>query len=104
MKFPVPANETARLAGVRALNILDTAPEPAYDEISELAAQVCRCPAAFVSFMDDDRLWLKAKYGLPVMRRRFWAAAARLCTDRTAAAPVAPSHEAVGAAPDAGRA
>ena len=65
MPFPVPANETARLAAVRALNILDSAPDIAYDEIGELAAQICQCPVAYVSFMDDDRLWLKAKYGLP---------------------------------------
>ena len=65
MRFPVPANETERLAAVRGLNILDTAPEIAYDEIGELAAEACQCPVAYISFMDDDRLWLKAKYGLP---------------------------------------
>jgi class 3 adenylate cyclase len=65
MNFPIPANEPSRLAAVRALNILDTAPEIAYDEIGELAAQICQCPVAYVSMMDDDRLWLKAKYGLP---------------------------------------
>ncbi len=65
MNYPVPANEPERLAAVRSLNILDTAPEIAYDEIGELAAQICRCPVAYFSLMDDDRLWLKAKYGLP---------------------------------------
>ena len=50
---------------VRALEILDTAPDVAYDEIGELAAQICQCPVAYISIMDDDRLWLKAKYGLP---------------------------------------
>ena len=65
MSFPVPANETGRLAAVRSLSILDTAPDVAYDEIGELAAQICQCAVAYISFMDDDRLWLKAKYGLP---------------------------------------
>jgi adenylate cyclase len=65
MSFPVPANEAARLVAVRDLKILDSAPDVAYDEIGELAAQICGCPVAYVSFMDDDRLWLKAKYGLP---------------------------------------
>src|ERR1051326_6144584 len=65
MSFPTPANETERLAAVRALNILDTAPDIAYDEIGKLAAQICQCPVSLISFMDDDRLWLKAKYGLP---------------------------------------
>jgi adenylate cyclase len=65
MPYSTPANEAERLVAVRALNILDTAPDIAYDDIGELAAQVCQCPVAYVSIMDDDRLWLKAKYGLP---------------------------------------
>lgn len=65
MSFPMPANESERLGAVRALNILDTAPDIAFDDIGELAAQICQCPVAYISFMDDDRLWLKAKYGLP---------------------------------------
>jgi adenylate cyclase len=65
MSYSMPSNEAGRLIEVRALNILDTAPDIAYDEIGELAAQICQCPVAYISFMDDDRLWLKAKYGLP---------------------------------------
>lgn len=65
MNFPVPVNEIARVEAVRALGLVGTAPEIAYDEIGELAAQICGCPVAYVGLMDDDRLWLKAKYGLP---------------------------------------
>ena len=65
MLFPVPANEEARLGAVRALDILDSGPDIAYDEIGELASEICQCPVSYVSFMDDSRLWLKAKYGLP---------------------------------------
>lgn len=65
MPYSTPANEAERLAAVRALNLLDTAPEIAYDDIGELAAQICQCPVAYIGLMDDDRLWLKAKYGLP---------------------------------------
>jgi adenylate cyclase len=66
MSFPKPPNEPQRLAALRALNILDTAPEIAYDEIAELAAQICGCPVGYISFIDDHRRWLKAKYGLPL--------------------------------------
>jgi adenylate cyclase len=69
VSFPIPGNEPQRLAALRALDILDSAPEIApeiaYDEIAELAAQICRCPVAYISFIDDDRRWLKARYGLP---------------------------------------
>ena len=65
MSFPIPANESQRLAALRELDILDSAPEIGFDEIAELAAQICGCPAAYISFIDDNRRWLKAKYGLP---------------------------------------
>ncbi|MFI5015647.1 MAG: histidine kinase, partial [Hyphomicrobiales bacterium] len=61
----MPPNEAERLIAVRALNILGTVPEIAYDEIGELAAQICQCPVSYITFADDDRFWLKAKYGLP---------------------------------------
>jgi adenylate cyclase len=64
MSFPIPANEAQRLAALRALDILDTGPEIAYNEIAELAAHICRCPFAYISFIDDKRRWLKARYGL----------------------------------------
>jgi adenylate cyclase len=63
--LPIPTNELQRLVALRTYQILDTAPEIAYDEIAELAAQICGCSVAFISFIDDDRRWLKAKYGLP---------------------------------------
>jgi adenylate cyclase len=61
---PKPTNEPQRLAALRALNILDTAPEIAYDDIAELAARICGCPVGYISFIDDNRRWLKARYGL----------------------------------------
>ncbi len=65
MPLRAPANETERLAALRALAIIDSAPEIAYDEIAELAAQICCCPVSYISFIDDERRWLKARYGLP---------------------------------------
>ncbi len=65
MSFPVPGNEAARVVALRTYDILDSASETAYDDVGELAAQICQCPISYVGFMDDDRLWLKAKYGLP---------------------------------------
>jgi GAF domain-containing protein len=65
--FPVPANEPQRLNALHALDILGSPPEIAYDEIAELAAQVCGCPIGYISFIDDDRRWLKAQYGLSSM-------------------------------------
>jgi class 3 adenylate cyclase len=66
--FPIPANEPGRLSALHALDIVDSPPETAYDEIAELAAQICGCPIGYISFIDDDRSWLKAKYGFPPHR------------------------------------
>ena len=64
MSFPTPANEAKRLNALRSFDILDTAPEIAYDEVVELAAQVCGCTVACINFIDSDRRWMKASYGL----------------------------------------
>lgn len=59
------AVEAARAMLVRRYNILDTAPEPAYDDICRLAATICRTPVAIISFIDQGRMWFKARIGEP---------------------------------------
>lgn len=61
---PVPRNEPARLAALREHAILDTAPEPDYDDITLLAAHVCGAPIALVSLVDEHRQWFKSRVGL----------------------------------------
>ena len=65
MSITVPTNEIERLEALRRYRILDTAPEVAYDEITELAAQICGCPVAVIGFVDESQDWKKSKYGLP---------------------------------------
>lgn len=60
----VPANEAERLARLRALRILDTLPERAFDHIASLARTVCDTPIALISFIDEDRQWFKARIGV----------------------------------------
>lgn len=64
MDAPVPANERARLDALRALRILDTDSEKAFDDLCSLAAQICDTPISFISFLDTDRQWFKSKVGL----------------------------------------
>jgi PAS domain S-box-containing protein len=63
MKAPLPENETERLAALRDLGILDTPPEPAYDELSALAAYICQTPIALISLVDEYRQWFKSRVG-----------------------------------------
>jgi two-component system, sensor histidine kinase len=64
MKAQFPQNETARLAALRQLAVLDTAPEETYDGITRLAAHICQAPVALISLVDEDRQWFKARTGL----------------------------------------
>jgi PAS domain S-box-containing protein len=64
MKAPIPEDEEQRLAVLRDYQILDTPPEPAFDELLQLAAHICQTPIAAISFIDEDRQWFKAGIGL----------------------------------------
>ena len=43
---------------------LDSPREPEFDEISELAAQVCHTPIALVTLVDAERQWFKSSLGI----------------------------------------
>lgn len=65
MTYPVPENEAGRNEALRSYRVMDSAPEITFDEIGELAAQICGCPVSYVSFIEEDRFWFKSKYGIP---------------------------------------
>ena len=57
-------DEGARLACLRDLHVLDTLPEPVFDDIVRLASLICRTPIGMVSLVDADRQWFKARVGV----------------------------------------
>ena len=63
--IPIPEDEEERLKNLEEYNIMDTAPEMLFDEITELAAQILECPVSTIQFLNEDRQWFKSKYGVP---------------------------------------
>jgi diguanylate cyclase (GGDEF)-like protein len=59
-----PANEAVRLAELRTLQVLDTAPEDRYDRVTRVAQRLFDVPIALVSLVDDTRQWFKSCQGL----------------------------------------
>jgi len=56
----IPNNEEARLKKLRHYEILDTPAETAFDTIALLAAEVFDVSNAFITFVDEDRVFFKA--------------------------------------------
>ena len=63
---PKPPNEAERLKALYDVDVLDTPPEQAFDDLAGLAAQICQAPFAMVSLVDAERQWFKAVCGLSV--------------------------------------
>ncbi len=58
------ALELIRLHALKALRIMDTPPDPAFDRIVDLAADLFAVPVAAISLLDDRRSWTKATVGI----------------------------------------
>jgi CheY-like chemotaxis protein len=64
VQLPLPQNESSRVESLRSLRILGTSSEQAFDDIAHLAALICDAPVAIIAFIDEQRVWFKAKIGL----------------------------------------
>ncbi|MCW5800271.1 MAG: PAS domain S-box protein [Nitrospira sp.] len=62
----LPSDETARRSALSRYRILDSPPEADFDEMVQLAASIYKAPIAAITFIDQDRQWVKAAIGLDV--------------------------------------
>ncbi len=58
--------ELHRLATLRALDILDTPPDPSFDRLTRLACRLFGTPIAAISLIDEHRQWFKSIQGLSI--------------------------------------
>jgi CheY-like chemotaxis protein len=66
VRSPLPENEVSRLESLHSFRILGTPCEQGFDDIAHLAALMCDTPVAVIAFVDEQRVWFKAKIGLEV--------------------------------------
>jgi CheY-like chemotaxis protein len=81
---PLPENEGSRLESLRGFRILGTSCEQGFDDILRLATLICDTPIGKIGFVDEQRVWLKAKIGLEfdeIPRERSFSAHAILRPD-----------------------
>ena len=78
-------DETARLRILLEYQILDTASEKVYDDITRLVANICGTPIAALSFFDRRREWFKSVVGLEF---RELPRGIALCTQSQGAEPI----------------
>ena len=59
-------NLLPRIAALRNLQILDTEEEDVFNEILEVALEICKAPVGIINLLDVDRQWFKAYKGISV--------------------------------------
>jgi diguanylate cyclase (GGDEF)-like protein/PAS domain S-box-containing protein len=64
MALHMQFDDEQRLATLHAYGVLDTPPDKALDELTELAASLFSTPTALVSLIDRDRQWFKSRVGM----------------------------------------
>jgi PAS domain S-box-containing protein len=82
MKAVPQTEETKRLEALLQYQILDTASEEAFDDLTQLAAQVCSTPMAMMTLVTGDRQWIKSKVGLTIDTLELHVGFCALCVER----------------------
>ncbi|MGB8705515.1 MAG: hypothetical protein WCD31_10840, partial [Gillisia sp.] len=64
MEYQITSNHNSRKAILASYNLLEPAQDNDYDQITFLAASICKVPVAYISILNTNHLWFKAAYGI----------------------------------------
>src|SRR6202042_3546012 len=57
-------DEALRIEALNQYEVLNSAPDPVLDDLTQLAAQICETPIAAVSFIGSDHIWIRSRIGM----------------------------------------
>jgi two-component system, OmpR family, sensor histidine kinase VicK len=57
-------DEALRIEALTQYEVLNSAPDPVLDDLTQLAAQICETPVAAVTFIGSDRIWIRSRFGI----------------------------------------
>jgi hypothetical protein len=60
----LPPDEELRLIDLASYEIIDTPDESEFNDLVELAAQICNAPISLITLLDKNQQWFKAKKGI----------------------------------------
>lgn len=66
IKASTPEDELSRLKDLYEYDVLDTEAEKSFDDLTQLASDICETPISLISLVDPDRQWFKSKQGIDV--------------------------------------
>lgn len=59
-------HENKRLEALHAYDVLDTFAEDDFDDITNMAADLCQAPICLISLVDQNRQWFKSNHGIGI--------------------------------------
>lgn len=63
MKLKTSTTEAARLQALGRYNLQDDSRQEQFDNLTRLASQICKTPAALIEVVEQHRVWFKSRFG-----------------------------------------